>query len=107
MMETSLSRSYFGYGMRDMTICAGIGTLPNGTWMALGSISPIGFDNPEAVLRIVLSYLGIPWELPVRLSFADQARFAAETIKRIHALGCYSDIKYGGCEQAQEDDDSV
>lgn len=107
MMETSLSRSYFGYGMRDMTICAGIGTLPNGTWMALGSISPIGFDNPEAVLRIVLSYLGISWELPVRLSFADQARFAAETIKRIHVLGRYSDIKYGGCEQAQEDDDSV
>ena len=95
-METSLSRNYGGHGVRDMTLCVGIGTLANGTWMALGAISLAGFDNPELILRIVLSHLGIPSELPIRLSLADQAVFAAETIKRIHTLGRYDSIKYGG-----------
>ena len=96
LMETSLSRSYGGCGVRDMTLCAGIGSLPNGTWMALGAISSAGFDNPELVLKIVLSHLGIPYDMPIRLSFPDQARFAAETIRRIHTIGRYSNIKYGG-----------
>ena len=92
LMETSLSRSY---DVRDMTLCAGIGSLPNGTWMALGAISPAGFDNPELILKIVLSHLGVPSDVPIRLSFPDQARFAAETIKRICTIGRYSNIKYG------------
>lgn len=99
LMETSLSRNYGNYdgqGVRDMTLCVGIGTLPNGTWMALGAISLAGFDNPELILKVVLSHIGIPSELPVHLSFADQASFAAETIKRIYTLGRYSNIKYGG-----------
>ena len=96
LMETSLSRSYGGYGVRDMTLCVGIGSLPNGTWMALGAISSAGFDNPELILKIVLSHLGITSDVPIRLSFADQARFAAETIKRIYTIGRYNNIKYGG-----------
>ena len=96
LMETSLSRSYGGYGVRDMTLCAGIGSLPNGTWMALGTISPAGFDNPELILKIVLSHLGLTSDIPIQLSFSDQARFAAETIKRIYAIGRYNNIKYGG-----------
>ena len=48
------------------------------------------------ILKIVLSHLGIPSDIPIRLSFSDQARFAAETIKRIYTIGRYSNIKYGG-----------
>lgn len=93
LMETSLSRSH---GIREMTLCVGVGVLPNGTLMALGAISPAGFDNPEVILKIVLSHLGIASDLPIRLSFADQARFAAETIKRLHSIGRYNSIVYGG-----------
>ena len=32
----------------------------------------------------------------IRLSFADQARFAAETIRRINANGRFNTIDYGG-----------
>ena len=95
LMETKLSRTF---GISEMTICVGAGELPNGTIMALGTISTAGFDNPEAILKIVLSHLGIPSTLPIRLSFADQARFAAETIKRINSLGRYRNIVYGGLE---------
>ena len=59
------------------TLCVGTGRLPNGAWMALGAISQAGFDNPDTILKIVLSHLGIPGDMPIRLSFADQSRFAA------------------------------
>ncbi len=36
--------------------------------------------------------------LPMRLSFADQARFAAETIRRVNANGRFDNIDYGGGE---------
>lgn len=100
-METSLSRSFV---VRELTLCVGVGQLPNGTWMALGAISPAGFDKPEVVLRLVLSHLGISFEPPIRLSFADQARFAAETIKRISNIGRYNDIEYGGIDGRSEGD---
>ena len=35
-------------------------------------------------------------EPAIRLSFADQARFAAETIRRIHANGRLGNMVYGG-----------
>ena len=65
----------------------------------LGVIHPATFENPATILKIVLAHLGIPSELPVRLSFADQARFAAETIRRICASGNFDKIEYGGGRQ--------
>lgn len=92
LMETSFSRDL---GVCGMTVCAGIGQLPNGTWMILGTIHPSNFENPSVILKIVLTHLSLPTELPVTLSFADQARFAAETVKRINANGRFGSLKYG------------
>ncbi len=93
LMEVSFSQNP---GIRGMVCCGGIGTLPNGTWMFLGVSHPGHFDNPELVSKIVLSHLGLPLERPIKLSFADQARFAAETIRRIDANGHFDEIVYGG-----------
>ena len=93
LMEISLSQSP---GIRGMVCCGGIGMLPNGTWMFLDTLHPGHFDNPELVLKIVLSHLGLPFDRPIKLSFTDQARFAAETIRRIDANGHFDKFVYGG-----------
>ncbi len=90
LMETSLSRC----DVRGMTICVGIAPI-GPVYMALGVVHPTNFDNPATILKIVLAHLGIPSELPVKLSFADQARFAAETIRRINANGKFDNVIYG------------
>ena len=64
----------------------------------IGVIHPAHFDNPAMILRIVLTHLGLPTELPVSLSFSDQASFAAETIRRVNANGKFDGISYGGGE---------
>ena len=91
LMEKSLSQS----DVKGMTICVGIAPMGE-VYLALGVIHPAHFENPANILKIVLTHLGLPTELPVRLSFADQARFAAETIRRINANGKFSGIYYGG-----------
>ncbi len=91
LMEKSFSLSPNAKGM---TICAGIAPMGE-VYIVLGVIHPVNFENPATILKIVLSHLGIPSELPIRLSFADQARFAAETIRRVHALGKFATIGYG------------
>ena len=53
----------------------------------VGMYHPANFDNAQAILKIVLTHLGLPTELPISLSPADTARFAAETINRIYKLG--------------------
>ena len=91
LMEKSLSQG----DVKGMTICVGIAPMGE-VYLALGVIHPAHFENPANILKIVLTHLGLPTELPVRLSFADQARFAAETIRRINANGKFGGIYYGG-----------
>ena len=92
-METSFSTG----NVKGMTVCAGIAPMGN-VYLVLGVIHPANFENPATILKIVLTHLGLPTEAPIRLSFADQARFAAETIRRIHANGRFNTIAYGGTE---------
>ena len=91
LMETGFSCG----DVKGMTVCAGIAPMGE-VYLSLGVIHPANFENPATILKIVLSYLGLPAELPIRLSFADQARFAAETIRRINANGRFNTIDYGG-----------
>ncbi|MCR5414023.1 MAG: hypothetical protein K6F50_04765 [Kiritimatiellae bacterium] len=91
LMEKSLSSHPDAKGM---TICAGIAPMGE-VWLVLGAIHPAGFENPSTILKIVLSHLGLSSELPVELSFGDQARFAAETIRRIHANGRFETVGCG------------
>ena len=91
LMEKSLSQG----DVKGLTIGAGIAPMGE-VYLALGVIHPAHFENPATVLRIVLDHLGLPMEPPVRLSFADQARLAAETIRRINANGKFSGLFYGG-----------
>lgn len=91
LMENRLSQC----DVKGRTICVGIAPMGE-VYFALGVIHPANFDNPALILKIVLSHLGLPTELPVRLSFADQARFAAETIRRLNASGKFGGIFYGG-----------
>lgn len=90
LMETSFSRG----DVKGMTICAGIAPMGS-VYLVLGVIHPANFENPATILKIVLTHLGLPAELPIKLSFADQARFAAETIRRINANGKFSNIIMG------------
>ena len=48
------------------------------------------------IKRVIADADKFTGDIPIQLSFSDQARFAAETIRRIHTLGRYSSIKYGG-----------
>lgn len=89
LMEKSLSCG----DVKGMTICAGIAPMED-VYIAVGVISPARFESPATILRIVLAHLGLPTELPVRLDAADQARFAAETIRRVHANGNYGLLAY-------------
>lgn len=90
LMETSYSRG----DVKGATICAGIAPMGD-VYLVLGVIHPANFENPETILKIVLDYLEIPFARPLNLSFADQARFAAETIRRIHANGKFETIALG------------
>ena len=98
--ELFLMEQSFSLGdVKGMTICAGIAPMGE-VYLVLGVIHPTHFDNPAAILKIVLAHLGLPTELPVSLSFSDQARFAAETIRRVNANGKFDGIAYGGGEPA-------
>lgn len=103
LMEISTSRS--AVNLVGSTICAGIGTLPNGTWLVLGVIHPANFDSPSTVLRLVLSHLNLPTKLPIQLSFADQARFVAETIRRLNATNKFANVSYGSLEEFRKNND--
>ena len=94
LMETSFSRG----DVKGMTVCAGIAPMGS-VHLVLGVIHPANFENPATILKIVLAHLGLPTELPVRLSFADQARFAAETIRRLQANGKFDNIMYGAADR--------
>ena len=91
LMEMNLSQS----DVKGMTACVGIAPMGE-VYLSLGVVHPAHFENPAAILKIVLAHLGLPTEPPIRLSFADQARFAAETIRRINANGKFGEILYGG-----------
>lgn len=91
LMEKGLSRS----AEKGMTICAGIAPMED-VYIVVGVSAPARFENPATILKIVLMHLGLPAELPIRLGAADQARFAAETIRRIHANGNFGFVCYGG-----------
>lgn len=93
LMEKSLSLG----DVKGMTVCAGIASMGD-VYLALGCIHPANFENPATILKIVMTHLGLPTEPPIRLSFADQARFAAETIRRIAANGKFDTIAYGGAD---------
>jgi hypothetical protein len=90
LMETSFSKG----DVKGMTVCAGIAPMGS-VYLSLGVIHPSNFENPSIILKIVLTHLGLQTELPIRLSFADQARFAAETIRRINANGGFDRINFG------------
>ena len=90
LMETSFSKG----DVKGMTVCAGIAPMGS-VYLVLGVIHPANFENPATILKIVQTHLSLPTELPIKLSFADQARFAAETIRRINANGRFNTIAYG------------
>ncbi len=90
LMEKSLSCTC----EKGMTICVGIAPMED-VYIIVGVSAPARFENPATILKIVLTHLGLPTELPIRLNAADQARFAAETIRRIHANGNFSRVLYG------------
>ena len=90
LMETSFSKG----DVKGMTVCAGIAPMGN-VYLVLGCIHPANFENPATILKIVMTHLGLPAEPPIQLSFADQARFAAETIRRINANGKFANIIMG------------
>lgn len=91
LMEKSLSRS----AEKGMTVCVGIAPMED-VYIVVGVSAPARFENPATILKIVLTHLGLPTELPIRLNAADQACFAAETIRRIHANGNFGFVSYGG-----------
>ena len=91
LMEKGLSRS----AEKGMTICVGIAPMED-VYIVVGVSAPARFENPSTILKIVLTHLGLPTELPIRLNAADQARFAADTIRRIHANGNFGFVTYGG-----------
>ena len=90
LMEKSLSLG----DVKGMTVCAGIAPMGD-VYLALGCIHPANFENPATILKIVMTHLGLPAEPPIQLSFADQARFAAETIRRINDNGKFANIVMG------------
>lgn len=90
LMEKSLSRS----AEKGMTVCVGIAPMED-VYIVVGVSAPARFENPATILKIVLTHLGLPTELPIRLNAADQARFAVETIRRIHANGNFGSVIYG------------
>ena len=90
LMETSFSKG----DVKGMTVCAGIAPMGS-VYLCLGVIHPSNFENPSIILKIVLTHLGLQTELPIKLSFADQARFAAETIRRINANGWFGRMNFG------------
>ena len=90
LMETSFSKG----DVKGMTVCAGIAPMGS-VYLSLGVIHPSNFENPSTILKIVLTHLGLQTELPIKLSFADQARFAAETIRRINANGWFGRMNFG------------
>ncbi len=55
-------------------------------YVSLGNISPLPFGNEKAVLDRILEHLRLPTERPIRLSFDQQRKLAAETIKAYVAL---------------------
>lgn len=90
LMETAFSQSP---NIKGCTICAGIAPMGN-VYLALGVLHHANFDNPDFVLKVVLNHLNIPFSEPLTLSFKDQARLAAETIRRVYSLGHFDDIIY-------------
>ena len=93
--ELFLMETRFSLGdVKGMTVCAGIAPMGK-MHISLGCLHPANFENPATVLKIVLVHLGLPAETPISLSFADQARFAAETIRRINANGNFSRMMLG------------
>ena len=87
LMEKSLSRS----AEKGMTICVGIAPMED-VYIAVGVLAPAHFENPATILKIVLTHLGLPTALPIRLDAADQARLAAETIRRSHMNGNFGSV---------------
>ncbi len=79
---------------KGMTICVGIAPMED-VHIIIGVSAPARFENPATILKIVLTHLGLPTERPIRLNAADQARFAAETIRRVYANGNFRSIFYG------------
>jgi len=93
--ELFLMEKSFSLGdVKGMTVCAGIAPMGD-VYLVLGVIHPANFENPATILKIVMTHLGLPTEPPIHLSFADQARFAAETIRRINANGKFANIVMG------------
>ena len=90
LMERSLSLG----DVKGMTICVGIAPMED-VYIALGVFAPARFENPATILKIVLTHLGLSAERPIRLGLADQAAFAAETIRRIHANGNFDSVLLG------------
>lgn len=90
LMETSFSQG----PVKGLTVCAGIAPMGD-VYLALGTIHSADFENPAAILKIVLTHLGLPTERPILLSFANQARFAAETIRRLAANGRFDNLVMG------------
>ena len=92
--ELFLMEESFSLGdVKGRTVCAGIAPMGD-VYLVLGVIHPANFENPATILKIVMTHLGLPTEPPIRLSFSDQARFAAETIRRINANGRFGTIAY-------------
>ena len=86
LMNPEFSKSLSVHGK---VCCGGICTLPNGTWMFICNWISLRFDDSELALKTILTQLSLPYIAPIKLSPADQARFAAETIRRVTVDGYF------------------
>ena len=91
LMEINLSQAP---DVKGLTICAGIAPMGD-VYLSLGTPHIARFEPSDAVHRLVRQKLGLPLEGRLDLSDADQARFAAETIRRIYDVGGFNRIVYG------------
>lgn len=91
LMEMGFSQTP---NVKGMTVCAGIAPMGD-VYLNLGALQPADFESSAVVHRLVRQQLGLPLDGPLELSTADQARFAAETIRRIDKAGSFDHIEYG------------
>ena len=91
LMEINLSQAP---DVKGLTICAGIAPMGD-VYLSLGTPHIARFEPSETVHKLVRQKLGLPLEGRLDLSDADQARFAAETIRRIYDVGGFNRIVYG------------
>ena len=81
LMEKSFSQG----DVKGELLLASIAPMED-VYISVGNILPLPHENARAIFDRALDQAGIPAERPIRLSFDQQRKFAAETIKAYVAL---------------------